>query len=911
MTLRPAALVAHVALTGGLGLLLCVYGPAREALRVEVDLRASGGTRVELFVNDLVRPPLGQPLVPGERKRYVFEGIAEDITMLRLDPTNEAKATVEIFSLGVYGSRGRVAEFDPQALAAWATSGVGIMGYDGTVLRIRALDADPIITARTRISAGQVAGWTRWLPRVNAPDVTWWLAAAGVVLFLSAGCFDPARRLHLPMGVTAMASALLVVTLVARLPDGPGRADVAVSRATFLGLSMRPALTASVVVLITAALIGAAAALLRRRRPPANADDPAAREPMGWIGMAAGLAVIGVLAAPGIAVKAAAIATNVFTPGWDNDNLMYWDYLAHHGWLPYRTFWYPYGGFFAFELPLPIGPAIRWLFGLGLYGTFFVAVGRWRGAGVAILATAVTYVAMRFDLVPSVDRYLLAVNVLLAYVAIGRDGGARARIPFWVACAMAMLAEPVQLLYAGLPVGLILATDVLETGGRGLLRRLRLDFGVPAGLAVTYGAVLAASGQLRGFGTFYGRLGDSVAYSAWPAGLPTLRLLPQDQQSFIVLSLLAALVAVGTCEWIAGGTSRRYGQAVAGLAMIQLMVMQKSFVRWIGDQLLVAVCVATVVLALGWPGRRRIADYAAAGLMLGALGATVVVRPAAWAVAVDVSRSGVRALSDAGILLAGSPAVTHANEARFAPERFAAYHAQRQIVERLRAHAGPGRAVRVFTVTDDPALYVMTGQPPVWLANLYNTSPVYEQVRMVRWLRDEDPPYAVLNRDRWGWDEFQFVVRNPLVFAEVVDRYVPFDALGRIDLLRRRGAAEAVPLAYWREALGADVNVGRLASVSSFERAPSCERACADLLEVQVRGHGDGPVRVPLNVGDASFSLTFTRVRNEAVYRVLLDRVWFWRAAQRSNLPRRLGDPIPDGLQLRIRHVPVNDRVLY
>lgn len=911
MTLRPSAFVVHVALTCGLALLVCLYGPARDPLRVEVDLRASAGTRVELFVNDLTRPPLGQPLVPGERKRYAFEGIAEDITMLRLDPTNEANATVEIFSLAVHGARGRVAEFDPQALAAWATSGVGILGFDGTALRIRALDADPIITARTKISAGQATGWTRWLPRVNAPDVTWWLAAAGVLLVVSAGGLDPARRHHLPLAVTAAASALLVVAIVARLPDGPGSAAVAVSRATFRGLSMRPAMMVSLGLLVAAAAIGTLAGLRRRRPEADDVDREPARTPIGWAGIAVGVALIGLLTAPGIAVKAAATATAVFTPSWDGDNLLYWEYLAHHGWLPYRTFWYPYGGLFAFGLPLPAGPAVRWAYNLTLFATFFVALGRWQGVRVASLATAVMYALMRFDLVPAVDRYLLAVNVLVSYVAIGREGGARARVPFWIACGMTLLAEPLQLLYAGIPVGLIFASETMERGGRELLRRLRLDFGVPAGLAVTHGVVLAACGMLAGFWSFYGRLGDSVAYSAWPERLPTLRLSPQDQQSFILLCLLAALVAVGTCEWIAGGPSRRYGQAVAGLAMIQLLIMQKSFVRWIGEQVLVAVGVAIVVLVLAWPGRRRVADYTVAGLLLGALCATILVRPTTWAVLVDVSRSGARALSDAGILLAGSEAVRRANEARYAPERFAAYHAQRQVVERLRAHAGAGRPVRVFTVTDDPALYILTGQPPVWLANLYNTSPRYEQARMVRWLREDDPPYAVINRDRWGWDEFQYVVRTPLLFAEVVDRYVPFDAVGRLDLLRRRGAAEALPLPYWRDTLGADVNVGRLASVSSFGRAPACERACADLLEVEMPGRGEGPVRVPLSVGGLPFSVTYSRVPGEAVYRVLLDRVWFWRAAQRASLPRGLGGPIPGGLEVRIRRVPANDGVLY
>src|SRR5262249_13977726 len=154
---------------------------------------------------------------------------------------------------------------------------------------------------------------------------------------------------------------------------------------------------------------------------------------VGWRVLALGVVVIGVLTAPGIAVKAAATAAAVYTPSWDGDNLLYWEYLAHHGWLPYRTFWYPYGGLFAFGLPLPTGPAIRWAYNLTLFALFFTALGRWRGTTVAVVGTAVMYAAMRFDLVPAVDRYLLAVNVLLSYVAIGPRVDARARVPFWIA----------------------------------------------------------------------------------------------------------------------------------------------------------------------------------------------------------------------------------------------------------------------------------------------------------------------------------------------------------------------------------------------------------------------------------------------------------------------------------------------
>src|SRR5204863_378526 len=33
-----------------------------------------------------------------------------------------------------------------------------------------------------------------------------------------------------------------------------------------------------------------------------------------------------------------------FPPGWDTGNGLLWTYLFQSGWLPYRDFWYPYGG---------------------------------------------------------------------------------------------------------------------------------------------------------------------------------------------------------------------------------------------------------------------------------------------------------------------------------------------------------------------------------------------------------------------------------------------------------------------------------------------------------------------------------------------------------------------------------------
>jgi hypothetical protein len=250
--------------------------------------------------------------------------------------------------------------------------------------------------------------------------------------------------------------------------------------------------------------------------------------------------------------------------------------------------------------------------------------------------------------------------------------------------------------------------------------------------------------------------------------------------------------------------------------------------------------------------------------------------------------------------------------ARFSPDRFTVYASQRQVIERLRLHAGPGADLRVFAVTDDPVLYVMTGQPAVWVSNMYNTSPTYEQERMVRWLREDKPPYAVLDPDHLIWDGFHQAVRVPVVYSEVVHSYVPLDVVGRIHVARRRRSDEKPAIPYWRERLGADVDVGRLASVSSFRAGTTaCSQVCGDLLEIEVPFGGTGRVTVSFVVADLPFSLTFTRVPSESTYRVLLDRVWFWNVAKRDGMPRSVAHALPAGVNVRVHSVPMKAGVLY
>ena len=308
------------------------------------------------------------------------------------------------------------------------------------------------------------------------------------------------------------------------------------------------------------------------------------------------------------------------------------------------------------------------------------------------------------------------------------------------------------------------------------VEHLRADFAMPLAMLLVLLVGLAMSGQLRGFLTLYGQGNDSVAYSTWPTGFPELDVVGFPR-ALVVIACSAILIAVGTYKLLTEGTRRQYGRALAGVGIRHPDGAAGTFMRWMDDQLshgrdvplivgsagqAAAAWAPTSWRELSW-GRRRHAG--------GQTGNTV-----------DADRSrrmhASRLLRDLDVVGDGPRAWQAVNMARFARDRVVCTLPSASWSIDSRCYSGPRGDVRVFTVTDDPVIYLLTGQPAVWMANLYNASPAYEQTRLVSWIRNEKPPYAILDPNRLTFDGFQEVVRDPLVFAEVVHAYVPLEVVG-------------------------------------------------------------------------------------------------------------------------------------
>ena len=160
--------------------------PQKETNSIEVDMLVSRGNIVELWVNDWQHPPEDLPVVVGERHVYQFKKVPREVTLIRLDPTEQPDARIVIYSLAVKSGDRIVRQFGPAEMKSWTLVNLSTPREQNGGLVLQDTNDDPIV-------------WTPvilHLPGINAAAQPSWLrvywpflAALGGVLLYPAARF--------------------------------------------------------------------------------------------------------------------------------------------------------------------------------------------------------------------------------------------------------------------------------------------------------------------------------------------------------------------------------------------------------------------------------------------------------------------------------------------------------------------------------------------------------------------------------------------------------------------------------------------------------------------------------------------------------------------------------------------------
>jgi hypothetical protein len=886
------------------GLTVLVPALPSHRLTVRVDMYASGGTSVALYLNDVSHPPQVQPLVPGVGKTYTFDGPDGDIRRIRVDVADHAGVRVRLFGISVNDGSRVITDFRRNDLVGWARYFVSEPTTDPDALDVTSTAPGANVDAFRTVVAPSKLGWPvgPLAEAVKNPQHRLRNGLVGITLGL---CFLAlaTRRGRWALGVSAIAGGIgiLAIDLILDHPSGLASASTAVGRATYLGSSLPTNLRAIRLLYLSTLIIAVGAALwFRRLRGHSESQKEALRNheatrPTGlltaaiWVGVV--LVMLGTFF-PDLRQAVRAATTGQQPAGWDSENLVSWNAFSARGLVPTRDFWYPYGNSDIFQRSVVGGTALfavyQFVLALAYWWVFWVASRR------RLVASSLAAIGLVFaqPIIGEFPRYGLSVAIALSYSCIDPDAEPRRRLLgrmiFGLLTGLGIFLEPILVAYAAVGVLAALALDAISGWRRGLrwwLLRLGGDLALPAVAFLAWVALTTSRGQLRGMLDLYSTLGATATFSAQPT------ILMAGVRSALDLSVLvvwvpAVLLAVGVFGRLSRRTDRLGYDLPSRLAILGAVaapLLLKHALRPLPTQLLVFPLVATALLLL-WAS-----EGARFGRLVGALvgvAAAVVIGFHGPGKALDGIRDlPGRVSGNADLVISDRGDIRRADRLRFAPRSFASYPQELAVMADLRPRLDPHTKTNFYVLGDAPVLYVLLSQRPPWQINVYNTSLLKDQRRTVAWLKQHAPPFVIFDRGTLEFDNVPHAVRIPLVFEAVIENYSFDHSVGPFDILRRRAPGTSVPERYWASALSTSIDFGDLPDVSSYRRVRPCTRAgkkCGRFLVLRApTKNWAGTVEVPLRFDQETLTARFNALGKRRLYAVPLARTWPWALSHR------------------------------
>jgi hypothetical protein len=215
-------------------------------------------------------------------------------------------------------------------------------------------------------------------------------------------------------------------------------------------------------------------------------------------------------------------------------------------------------------------------------------------------------------------------------------------------------------------------------------------------------------------------------------------------------------------------------------------------------------------------------------------------------------------------------------------------------------------------LSDEQLLYIMARQRPPYYSSLYDGSFLKAQQRTVAWLRTNRPNVVVYNVKRQDVFGVPAVVRDPLIFEEVILNYVLDTTVYDYAILRPRKPAEPISLAFWGDVLS-DINLAQLPRYSSFSRFKECRGGdCVDFLQARPRAPVPHPTETAVEIaaGEQRFRARFLMVPEQQEYVLSLDRLWFWGGLRRAGVQPSLASHDPT-VQVSVVRRARRDDILY
>lgn len=896
---------------------------AGQTATLRVDALITNGSIFRIYYNNDWEKPQDLPAVPNRWNQYVFT-VPARLTALRFDLPDVGAHTFVRFISVTSGTR--VSTIPVAQLSGWIGAHLNSsLQPDGTVL-LTSDGPGGYLMSSEDIQAASSRPILQHL-HLDAQTLFWFSFSALLLLFV-------VRARHYVVSALVIVGSILIALFVGRFAAIEtlhihGRLPAvssAIGAAAYMGLSLSNELRSVNFGIAAAAIVAAMICFLWLRkesglRAPFRPESNKVRIAFFF----SIVLVCGVFALPLASQYLAGAAINPHPTDFDSQNLLTWEFLRFHGKLPFRDYWFPYGGFY--DRLAPLYPDLFFEF---LNELLLIAVFVW--FGLKILHNRLSMMVgccLLFFFFQSAHlfwpgaspRYFLSFAlVLITAVAVQEASlsyfaflGAFFAYVIWQEASQAIFAAPASALLIG--VGILMAPA--KQGRLRLLKSLGVGMAAGAFGFALYIAGLYKNAQLPEWWTFISKVNDSAAYGAVLAPISDWVSLRSGLSSALLL-LIAFLVVAGLVHIIWPAVRRDiYSFLPLSLGILSWMMLQKQIIRPGMETQIIAIPLFGVVLLIFQriEGRSPRAVAAWLSFSAGFLFFCFILDSGTWNAGVMPQLDRVEETpSDVKAMLFSPQRWTVADQAYFAPQlfQFAGFAPGlmngAQVRDHLRTLVPVAANDTVYNLGNEPLTYILLQKSVPFYTNIYNESPIYAQRKTIEWLQQYEPKYVFWNSSSDVFDGVPDQIRIPLVYTYVLQHYRFAAADAKYQVLQRMGPGERPDFVYWTKTLGTTFDLGFVTAASDL-RDSEQGATRVEVLDLQIAAPREGAqASVPIQFGDNTITVSLKEVAGKRTYIARLDRIPILEAAHSTGLELHLGTPSAGATAfLRTLSVPADD----
>jgi len=835
-------------------------------------------SNIELYINSLQDAPQTNTIICEKQSNYNFL-VENNIEFLRIDLGNLKNNVVIISKIDIYNKNNLIKTIHPIDLKEWKANDINVVAFNKDNITLKTTGQDPFIYSHTNVFFESL-GYHYFKNLINGYLNNYYILSIISIIFFSASILLYLKNKFLdPLLIFSTILITYFSLYVFKDISLPMDVSSAVGRATYFG-SNSINIYFSILFSIFISFIYI---LILKGKDFSITLSEEDQKAISKKEIASTVLFILFLFSYYIYDLSEISISNlnvIYEPNWDGNNILYWEYLTKNGYLPFLDFWYPYSGNFLFSLNSGYGELIGFLYKIILYLNLFLALYLYdrKHTLLNILITLAIIIGIEKNIFWGGDRYLLSILFSLA-IALYLYNNKTYLLQYFLISSILLVCifDTPQILYSISGVILLIILELITTRGKPSKGHIKKWFSLILIIFITITPIiiiLYKYNLLLGFVEFSLSLSSMANYSAIPRNSNDL-LKSFFSFQFLILIIPPALLAISLYRFIY--INKKNSVVILLISIVSLFLLGKHLVRSIDNQILITFFIWLIFYLKSF----RI------GYVNKYYYQILIVFLVLFVASIDIRYIFTRVLNSVSRLSSTANFIFEKGqiEYKFQQNSLEKFVEEKKLLKFINNKYGSIPEFYVFG--DNLSLYMLSNKKPFFHTNVYNQSPLNDQIRTISDISNRQVSLIIIDRNQLNFDLVPNVIRLPKLTDFILQNYYFEFNFNNFSVLRLRNKHDAPNINSFLKIFGDSIDLKFIPLQTNIVQLTSSYIEGEEYIKIKINKdyiYNNKRINIVFNIDSEEFKLEFDINSYKDEYYIKLSNIWFLQYAISNKL---------------------------